>query len=75
MNDAERTAAGAPMYSPADFLVETMHDCRKTIPSLSPEQLIAACGLALLGVIVLTGSNYSLSLTKGDFRLDFRPAC
>lgn len=74
MNDAERTA-GAPMYSPTDFLVETMHDCGKTIPSLSPEQLIAVCGLALLGVIVLTGSNYSLSLTKGDFRLDFRPAC
>lgn len=74
MNDVERTA-GAPMYSPTNVLAETMRDCGKIIPNLSPEQLITACGLVLLGIAVLTGSNYSLSLTKGDFRLDFCPAC
>ena len=44
-------------------------------PSLSPEQLIAACGLVLMGVVIIAVSNYSLAIAKGDFRLDLCPAC
>ena len=74
MNDAGR-AVSAPTISPTDAVAEAVCDSGRKILGFSPEQLIAACGLALMGIAVLAGSNYSLSIVKGDFRLDLRPAC
>lgn len=74
MNDAER-AASAQTISSADAVAEAACDNGRKIFGFSPEQLITACGLALMGIAVLAGSNYSLSIVKGDFRLDLRPAC
>lgn len=74
MNEAER-APRTPTISPADIVTETTSDNGRKILGFSPEQLIAACGLALMGIAVLAGSNYSLSIAKGDFRLDLHPAC
>lgn len=74
MNDAER-AVNAPTILSADALAEAACDNGRKFLGFSPEQLIAACGLALMGIAVLAGSNYSLSIVKGDFRLDLRPAC
>lgn len=73
MNDAGR-AVNAPMISSADAVAEAACDNGRRILGFSPEQLIAACGLVLMGIAVLVGSNYSLSIAKGDFRLDLRPA-
>lgn len=73
-NDAGR-AVNAPTISSADAVAEAACDNGRRILGFSPEQLIAACGLALMGIAVLVGSNYSLSIAKGDFRLDLRPAC
>lgn len=77
MNDAGR-AVNAPTISSADAVAEAACDNGRRVLGFSPEQLIAACGLALMGIVgiaVLVGSNYSLSIAKGDFRLDLRPAC
>ena len=74
MNDAER-AVSAPTISSADAVAEATCDNGEKALGFSPEQLIAACGLALMGIAVLTGSNYNLSIAKGDFKLDLRPAC
>ena len=74
MNDAGR-AVSAPTISPTDAVAEAACDSGRKIIGFSPEQLTAACGLALMCIVVLTGSNYSLSIAKGDFRLDLRPAC
>lgn len=74
MNDAER-AVNVPTISPIEAVAEAVCDNGRKILGFSPEQLIAACGLALMGIAVLAGSNYSLSIAKGDFRLDLRPAC
>ena len=74
MNNA-RQAVGIPTISPTEAVAEMACDDGKKALGFSPEQLIAACGLALLGIAVLAGSNYSLSIAKGDFRLDLRPAC
>ena len=74
MNDAER-AVNAPTILSADALAEASCDNGRKFLGFSPEQLIAACGLALMGIAVLAGSNYSLSIVKGDFKLDLRPAC
>lgn len=74
MNDAGR-AVSAPTISSADVVAEATCDNGKKVIGFSPEQLIAACGLALMGIAVLAGSNYSLSVAKGDFRLELRPAC
>lgn len=74
MNDAERVES-VPKISPTDAVAEAVCDSGRKILGFSPEQLTAACGLALMCIVVLTGSNYSLSIAKGDFRLDVRPAC
>ena len=74
MNDAGR-AVSVPKISPTDAVTETACDSGKKVLSLSPEQLITACGLALMAIVVLAGSNYSLSIAKGDFKVDLRPAC
>ena len=74
MNDAGR-AASAPTISSADAVAKATCDDGMKVLGFSPEQLIAACGLALMSIAVLAGSNYSLSIAKGDFRLDLRPAC
>lgn len=74
MNNA-RQAVGIPTISPTEAVAEMACDDGKKALGFSPEQLIAACGLALMGIAVLVGSNYSLSIAKGDFRLDLRPAC
>ena len=74
MNDAER-AVNAPTISSADAVAEAACDNGRKFLSFSPEQLITVCGLALMGIAVLAGSNYSLSIAKGDFKLDLRPAC
>lgn len=74
MNDAGR-AVSVPKISPTDAVAEMACDDGKKALGFSPEQLTAACGLALMCIVVLTGSNYSLSIAKGDFRLDLRPAC
>lgn len=74
MNDAERVES-VPKISPTDAVAEAVCDSGRKILGFSPEQLTAACGLALMCIVVLTGSNYSLSIAKGDFRLDLRPAC
>lgn len=74
MSDAGR-AVSVPKVSPADAVVEAACGSGRKILGFSPEQLIAACGLALIGIAVLAGSNYSLFIAKGDFRLDLRPAC
>ena len=63
MNDAGR-AVNAPTISSADAVAEAACDNGRRI-----------LGLALMGIAVLVGSNYSLSIAKGDFRLDLRPAC
>ncbi len=73
MNDAGRTV-GVSTISSADAVAEATCDNEEKVPGFSPEQLIAACGLALMGIAVLAGSSYSLSIAKGDFRLDLRPA-
>ena len=64
MNDAGR-AVNAPTISSADAVAEAACDNGRRILGFSPEQLIAACGLALMGIAVLVGSNYSLSIAKG----------
>lgn len=74
MNEAGRTPR-TPTISPADAVTEAVCDNGRKIFGFSPEQLVATCGLALMGIAVLVGSNYSLSIAKGDFRLDLRPAC
>ena len=74
MNEAGR-APRTPTISPADAVAETACDNGKKVLGFSPEQLITACGLVLMGVAVLAASNYSLAIAKGDFRLDLRPAC
>ena len=74
MNEAGR-APRTPTISPADAVTETACDNGRKILGFSSEQLIAACGLALMGIAVLAGSNYNLFIAKGDFRLDLRPAC
>lgn len=74
MNNA-RQAVGIPTISPIEAVAEMACDDGKKALGFSPEQLIAACGLALIGIAVLARSNYSLSIAKGDFRLDLRPAC
>lgn len=74
MNDAGR-AVSAPTISPTDAVAEAACDNGRKILGFSPEQLIAACGLVLMGVAILAVSNYSLAIAKGDFRLDLRPAC
>lgn len=74
MNDARR-AVSVPTVSPIDAVAETTCDNGKKVPGFLPEQLIAACGLVLMGIAVLAASNYSLAIAKGDFRLDLRPAC
>lgn len=74
MNDAGR-AVSVPKISPTDAASEAACDNGKKVLGFSPEQLIAACGLVLMGVAVLAVSNYSLAIAKGDFRLDLRPAC
>lgn len=74
MNEAGRTPR-TPTISPTDAVAEAACDSGRKIPGFSPEQLAVACGLALMCIAVLTGSNYSLSIVKGDFRLDLRPAC
>lgn len=74
MNDAER-AVNAPTISSADAVAEVACDNGRKILGFSPEQLIAACGLVLMAIVVLAGSNYSLSIAKGDFKVDLRPAC
>ena len=63
MNDAGR-AVNAPTISSADAVAEAACDNGRRILGFSPEQLIAACGLALMGIAVLVGSNYSLSIAK-----------
>ena len=68
MNDAGR-AVNAPTISSADAVAEAACDNGRRILAFRREQLIAACGLALMGIAVLVGSNYSLSIAKGDFRL------
>ena len=74
MNDAEQVVS-VPKISPTDAVAEAACDRGRKILGFSPEQLTAACGLALMCIAVLTGSNYSLSVAKGDFKLDLRPAC
>lgn len=74
MNDAGR-AESVPKISPTDAVAEAACDSGRKILGFSPEQLTAACGLALMCIVVLTESNYSLSIAKGDFRLGLRPAC
>lgn len=74
MNNA-RQAVGVPTISPTDVVTEMACDDGKKALGFSPEQLIAACGLVLMGVAILAVSNYSLTIAKGDFRLDLRPAC
>ena len=74
MNDAGR-AVSAPTISPTEAVAEMACDDGKKALGFSPEQLIAACGLVLMVVAVLAGSKYSISIAKGDFRLDLRPAC
>lgn len=74
MNDAGR-AVSAPTISPTDAVAEAACDNGRKILGFSPEQLTATCGLALMAVAVLAGSKYSISIAKGDFRLDLRPAC
>lgn len=74
MNDAKR-AVSVPTISPTDAVAEMACDNGNKVIGFSPEQLIAACGLVLMGVAVLAVSNYSLAIAKGDFRLDLRPAC
>ncbi|WP_216400480.1 hypothetical protein [Arcanobacterium phocae] len=74
MNNA-RQAVGIPTISSIEAVAEMACDNGKKALGFSPEQLIAACGLALIGIAVLARSNYSLSIAKGDFRLDLRPAC
>lgn len=74
MNDAGR-AVSVPKILPTDAVSEAACDSGGKILGFSPEQLIAACGLALMGIAILAGSNYSLSIAKGDFKLDLRPAC
>lgn len=74
MNDAGR-AVNVPEISPTDVVAEAACDSGKKVLGLSPEQLIAACGLVLMAIVVLAGSNYSLSIAKGDFKVDLRPAC
>lgn len=74
MNNA-RQAVGIPTISPTEVVAEMACDDGKKALGFLPEQLIAACGLALMGIAVLAGSNYNLSIAKGDFKLDLRPAC
>lgn len=74
MNDAGR-AVSVPKISPSDAVAEAVRDSGRRILGFSPEQLTAACGLALMCIAILTGSNYGLSIAKGDFKLDLRPAC
>lgn len=74
MNDAGR-AVSAPKISPTDTVAEAACDSGRKTLAFSPEHLIAACGLDLMGIAVLAGSNYSLSTAKRDFKLDLRPAC
>ena len=74
MNEVGR-APRTQTISPADAVVGATCDNGKKVLGFSPEQLIAACGLALMGIVVLAGLNYSLSIAKGDFKLDLRPAC
>lgn len=74
MNEAGRTPR-TPTISSADAVAEAACENGRKILGFLPEQLIAACGLALMSIAVLAGSNYSLSIAKGDFRLDLRPAC
>lgn len=56
MNDAGR-AVNAPTISSADAVAEAACDNGRRILGFSPEQLIAACGLALMGIAVLVGSE------------------
>ena len=56
MNDAGR-AVNAPTISAADAVAEAACDNGRRILGFSPEQLIAACGLALMGIAVLVGSE------------------
>ena len=51
MNDAGR-AVNAPTISSADAVAEAACDNGRRILGFSPEQLIAACGLALMGIAV-----------------------
>ncbi len=74
MNNA-RQAVDIPTISPIEAVAEMACDDGKKALGFSPEQLIAACGLVLMGVAILAVSNYSLAIAKGDFRLDLRPAC
>ena len=74
MNNA-RQAVGIPTISPIEAIAEMARDDGKKALGFSPEQLIAACGLDLMGVAILAVSNYSLAIAKGDYRLDLRPAC
>ncbi len=74
MNNA-RQAIGIPTISPTEAIAEMACDDGKKALGFSPEQLIVACGLILMGVAILAASNYSLAIAKGDFRLDLRPAC
>lgn len=70
-----RQAVGIPTISPIEAVAEMACDDGKKALGFSPEQLIAACGLVLMGVAILAVSNYGLAIAKGDFRLDLRPAC
>ena len=72
MNNA-RQAVGIPTISPIEAVAEMACDDGKKALGFSSEQLIAACGLVLMGVVILAVSNYSLAIAKGDFRLDLRP--
>lgn len=74
MNNA-RQAIGIPTISPTEAIAEMACDDGEKALGFSPEQLIFACGLILMGVAILAASNYSLAIAKGDFRLDLRPAC
>lgn len=56
MNEAGR-APRTPTISPADAVTETACNNGRKILGFSSEQLIAACGLALMGIAVLAGSN------------------
>lgn len=72
--DNARQAVGIPTISPIEAVAEMACDDGKKALGFSSEQLIAACGLVLMGVVILAVSNYSLAIAKGDFRLDLRPA-
>ena len=57
MNDAGR-AVSAPTISPTDAVAEAACDNGRKILGFSPEQLTAACGLALMAIAVLSGCTW-----------------